>query len=218
MSRWPNRVLPYVETLYPTPRRCLGRSLLPLSIAHCELLERFDSPFAIEAKGSRSVPDVLLAVFICSRTPDAAERAFRSKFTALKLRLWGWIIRYADAVEGCKIFFDYMAAATAWPEWEKEDADGGGEASGIPHLLWLRTLLLSETGLSNEEISRMPYAQAVWIACAVLERTVKGFQIISPERRKAMEEAKRLQTVVAANMDKLLAMHAKNVASNGGSR
>ena len=172
--------------------RILGRTLKPYLVGHQVILETFECGFAVGAKTPPTFGDLILAVFVCSRTPSQAFRALNSQWLSARLRLWGIPYTFSDPFEKMRMFKKYMDAHTMEPDFWVEEAARGSGGGAVPWGQFLKVKLTSEFGLSPDVAMETRYADALLSYCIVLES--KGMiRMFSDFDRDFLEKAKRLE-------------------------
>jgi hypothetical protein len=97
----------------PQPTRCLGVTLLPLTVGHFFVLREFDSAFISGEQAS--IEDLIFACFVCCQDPAAAKRSLRSWLLPIAMRLWGWRAVKCNLAREMMTFRSYIRDGTAAP-------------------------------------------------------------------------------------------------------
>ena len=104
------------------PVRCLGVSLLPLTLGHFFQLRKFDSAFVSGEQAT--IEDLILGCFVCCQSHEASSSALRSWFLPVVMRLWGWRARKSNLVREIMTFRTYIADSTESPRTVIPMSDG----------------------------------------------------------------------------------------------
>lgn len=192
----------------PEPFTVLGRKLKPFSIGHEILLQRFDCNYSLMAQKAPGYADLILAVFICSRTFEEALEALQSRSLRIQMRAWGWYCGRFDYPEARSFFQRYLVAHTQWPKrfWFLQQSKGG--EPGAPFVQSLKVRLQKDLGYTESGALNAPYAVALWNYLTHLENS--GAIRLFNDRDAAMVDASNDPELVAK-----VAAIAKAVAGRG---
>ncbi len=171
-----------------------GKRLLQMRIGHAQMLE------AMNLWGAFEPSEVLLAAFICSRTPEVAQEQFDS--TTLRFRLALWSLRLGrrwDWNVSREIWKRYVRYHMSEP-FSAEHPDitklrRGDNSSRVPvntpWLTHLRVVLCAKCGYRPETFHEQPIGQAILDYYTVLEmeRTV----VLATVTREEMLERRATQ-------------------------
>lgn len=175
----------FLKAAIPEPFTILGKRLLPFSLGHELLLQRFDSPFALESKETPILADLFTAVWICSHDFDTAVARFWLQETQDEMAAWGEELGAFDPFAKVKLLSDYIAQSTKEPDfWRGEGSNG--KPPGAP---WIQTLILAnmKLGYSRTEALALPYSLAEWNFAWEAEQV--GAVNIWTDRDYALQEA-----------------------------
>lgn len=160
----------YVKSAIPEPYTILGVRLRPFSLGSYFLMERFDVGFIDEdVDRVGGIPDLLLAIAICSRTYEEFlefidnEKEF-NKWT----KTWGkQVNKQAKTDKNFNLLYKfmdfekYMKDGVRVPKYFEGDADGDGKSSGAHWTQCLLLTLTSELGYTQTEALNMPVSKAL---------------------------------------------------------
>lgn len=177
----------YLEAAVPEPFTVLGRKLLPFSVGHQILLEKFGSSYALGYTEAPGYSDLILSVFICSHTFEENLKQLKSRHLSLRLKLWGWYCGKFDVIEAMLFFRKYLDAHTNWPKRFWIERGTGGSSSGSPFIQSLKVRLQKDLGYSEAEALNAPYQMALWNYLTNLEN--QGVIRLFSDRDEAMLEA-----------------------------
>lgn len=178
---------------YPPRMKILGVGLQPYCLGHEWLLQRFNSPFAME--GERREPglgDLALGMGICARDWEAATRWVE-----------GWRCRRALKRKPCVNvwteealfrFHWHVLSAQKFPPFSRKS---GGEALGAPLIISIQYSLAHHWHCDESEAMNMPLGKALWKHLTALEQhcPVRIAAPMAPEKLKAAQElAKKLHS------------------------
>lgn len=142
----------FPESVWPDQTTVLGVQLQPLTLGHVVLLKRLGSPLAPFGSDRRSAPglgDLLLAVYVCSRSYARAARAVL-RTTPWVLRWWFLKARITlllrpsvswELEEAIDDFRRYIAQQSAPPPVWITGQDSDGPSDAPTELLLLRQLI-----------------------------------------------------------------------------
>jgi len=168
----------YFTRSIPEPVRLLGLQLLPLSVGRYRLLNRFASPFVAEEPATANLPDLLLAVLICSmRVDEFLEFSVAPNFNR-DIRRWSkrlfpkvwlcalpWFGKWWRAKRGFNVleklaaFERYIADAQRIPRYTMQENSPQRNSAHWSHNLEI--CLRSELGWTAEEINEAPISKAL---------------------------------------------------------
>ena len=156
----------YALARWPRPPTILGARLQPLALGHALLLAGLDSRAFGEGDRESFPPargDLALALLVCSRSPTSAAW-WLSPGVALLAKLW---LRARVALMSEAAFLvaldqwrAYLLAALQLPPYSSTGQPG--EAAGLPYWLAVKTILMTEFGLSEAAALEYPVAAARW--------------------------------------------------------
>lgn len=178
----------FFESVVPKPYRVLGQTLRPLSIGHTILLKYFGSNFALDAEKPPGYSDLILSVFICSRTFEQSLVHLQSRLLPIKLKLWSWSCGKFDIPEAMKFFRDYVEHYSTIPQYWIEK-DGTSRKAGTPFIYSLKVSLQTELGYSPSEAMNAPLSEAIREYLAHLEN--KGAIRLFTDQDYRMVEASK---------------------------
>lgn len=161
----------FLRALVPEPYTVLGRKLKPFSIGHEILLERFGSHYALTSEKAPGYSDLILSVFICSRTFEECLSDLAHKRCGLRLRAWGWYCGSFDVWEAKRFFARYIAEHATWPKKFWVEKDISSKRSGAPFVQALKVRLQKDMGYSESEALNAPYSVALWNYMTALENS-----------------------------------------------
>ena len=190
----------YVNAAVPDTATILGKPLLPFSLGHQILLERFDSAYSIFSTEPKTFADLILSVFICSQTYERALAALASPWRTLRFRLWG--IRCGkkwNPLTTARSFESYIASGTQTPNFAATES--GGSQPGSPFPQWVKVNLMAHLGLSETEALNKPYSLAVWDYLTYWESQGKG-QIVTDDFDRDVEAAVAAHHRIMAKLQK----------------
>jgi hypothetical protein len=171
----------FVKTANPVQSRCLGASLLPLSIGHLFLLRKYCADvltFEDVEFGSLAV-----ASFICAHEHSEVERLLSRRISPLVFRLWGWFSGKMDLVSERDRFQHYMQSNLEPPKfWH----DLSNPLRTCQSPLEMRLLVMLMTELHYRESDALSVtvikANALWATLGELrgkfsfpDRRIEGF-------------------------------------------
>jgi hypothetical protein len=187
----------YAAAMFPDPVRILGVRLRPYCIGHALLLQRIGSPYVVEDGGRRmedGIGDLLLALWICSQTWEAAAASLHSRRLRVRLQFWAWQLRRANAALAVVCaetqFSRYISQAWHGPTlWEKQRT-GPVETPGAPLLAHLKVTLMSALHCSEPEALSW-HVRAALFDCATHAERGGQVGIVSEEDESAVDECIR---------------------------
>lgn len=153
----------FLKTANPVSGRCLGASLVPLTVGHLWLLRRHcpdiftgdDLPFG----------PLAVATFVCSHDQSQVERLLRRCGVLLTFRIWGWLVRRLDLEIERERFLAYLRHHLEPPKvWRTLGGEGDAPQSPIEHRMLV--MLMTELRYPESEALAMPTvkANALWAA------------------------------------------------------
>lgn len=148
----------YLGALLPLPVRVLGTRLQPFSLGHRLILERLSSPLV--AGGPVQIPDLILGIIVCSRSPLEAWAALDSYRSLWHARTLGWRARLSgvDYLSTLTAFRDYMAAGSLMPQfWQGENY----KRIAVPLTVLVKVFLQKELGYTHETAMAKPWGAAL---------------------------------------------------------
>ena len=145
-----------VSDIYPEPTTLLGKRLVPLSLGHVFLLQRFG---CYPAQGYSGL---ITGVIVCSRPVREVLPTLEDKWLGLKLWVWGRRLGKFNPFEKVLAFNAYLEAHSRRPELMPFDSFEETGLPGAPFLQHLRVCLLARCGWTREMIDEEPLSQAFW--------------------------------------------------------
>ena len=187
----------YLKACIPEPFRVLGQRLKPFSLGHSFVLNRLRSPFAVAV--SERVPslgDLYFAVWVCRRKYADAIKGLHDGTFVKEVKWLKFVSRFKNTEAAKVMFMNYIVqAAKTPPVWYSKE--GNSKAMTMPHLLYLKFLLMGKLGYSEVQAMDIPLGEAVWTSVAYSE-SEGGSQFqtdsqisIREMRDKLFEEAKK---------------------------
>jgi hypothetical protein len=147
----------YLLAAIPEPVTILKHRLLPFSLGHAKLLRRFGNAFI--AGRIPNIGDLLVAVFICSRTyHEGIDGLENTHFTAYRAK-WQKLVGKFDFLQTCQSFAKYMREGSRWPELHEPDE--GGRTPGAPFIQRVQLILQGRLNHSLEEALNKPWGEAL---------------------------------------------------------
>lgn len=165
--------LAYYKAATPEPWTILGLRLHPFSLGHVHLLHRFESGF-VNPDGAPGVGDLVLAIFICSRTYQETLEALENESLDRFLYSWGrklshptWLHRMGlrrpidvDWPAKLQSFAAYVREGSTHPAFSFPD--GPAQTSIAPLPLIVRSFLLKHTSLTDRDLWDRPWGLCLW--------------------------------------------------------
>jgi hypothetical protein len=188
----------YSEALWPNKVRIFGRTMQPYCIGHALLLHRVRSPFVTQqVPDGDGVPELCLALWICSRTWQKAAAGLWTRRVRWLLKLWNRQLRKpkcAPAIVAAETqFARYVAQAWDGPSfWEKQH-DGPVSTPGAPLLANLKVTLMAGMHCSEEKALSWHVRAALFDTAAWGEIQGK-VEIVSERELAAIEASEQLNT------------------------
>lgn len=164
--------LKFLKAHFPEPRSCVGYDLKPFSNGHAMLLHLKNSPFV--TGGTATITHLALAVLICSRTVEEAEKflngklSFVEKFWVIKLHFFALIFREAMR-ERLMDFQSYVEAALSYKIKIRSNSKLSRLTTG-PRFLGVISALRVKCKFSHSEALNMHMPLAEWFYYEWLER------------------------------------------------
>lgn len=168
MSRQLNN---YCKASIPEPYTILGVRLRPFSLGSYFLMQRFDVAFISDDKDrTGSIPDLLLAICICSRTYDDFLAFIAETKTFNRwCKDWGKQVRKLmkkdknfNILYKFMDFEKYMKEGVVIPKYfEGDNSDENAQTSGAHWTQSVLLVLTSELGYSYNEAIDMPVSKAL---------------------------------------------------------
>lgn len=176
----------FIRAAVPEPFRILGKKLTPYTVGHEILFQKWDVAYSVEHPSEPNFSDLILGVFICSRTFSECVRDLQSPFASARLWAWGkWCGRF-DIDEKSALFSKYIQF-----EIPKLIPKPGNGRLKTPWILGILTALQFECGMKSEEALNEPLALALWKIIG--HRDAQGMIDIWDESTDAnIEEGKKL--------------------------
>lgn len=155
-----NRAAKYAERLHPEPFTILGLRLQPFSLQHYFLLSRLNVAFVSENPETATISDLVLGVLVCSRKWEEGqfEEYFSGTDWEQEIQKWGETIGVFEVQEKVKLFSEYIAEGSQYPDYIDEH-DG---RSSSAH--WSQSVLMCLTSSLNytrQEALHCPLTQAL---------------------------------------------------------
>ena len=147
------------ERTIPEAWTVLRLPLLPLSLGHVELLNRFDSAFMVGR--APDYDDLALSVFICSRDYEEALEGLSDPPSLLKeMARWKKKVGEIDLDEKCDLFRGYLNAHELRLEKGKDyvTSSEGTRSVGVPFVHLVRVKLQSRMHFSDADIRNRSWA------------------------------------------------------------
>lgn len=190
----------YLKAAHPRPFRIFGKKLMPFSLGHELLFQKFGNKFSIESKEDPSIHDLMTGVFLCSRpySPDVSLEDFKIPFAA---RFWGWILGRAYINRAYSAFAEYIAEHTEIPEFYAKDSPK--QNTGTPTIHAVKISLEEHLHRPTMEAWNTSFSLAFWDHLAWLE-SQGAIQIVDEADRKRQAHAKAMAEKVDAFARKVL--------------
>lgn len=131
----------------------LGLDLLPLTLGHVDMMERFGVSAADNAT------DLATACIICSRPWRQVLPFFQSWTLPFRLLKWRWVLGPWDFAEKAALFHAYLRHNTELPI---VTIKGDPSSSGVPFSRSLRVFLLSELNYDPATVNDTLFLDALW--------------------------------------------------------
>lgn len=162
--------------------RILGLRLLPLTIGHVDMMERFG------VESAETATDLATALIICSRPWREVLPFFQSRLLPWRLFKWKWAVGPWEFLEKRAMFAEYMRRNTELPMLELK---GESSNSGTPFTRHLRAVLLSRLNYRPETVMDALFLDALWdyVAIGELNGSLKVRDISEDEIEQRMAEA-----------------------------
>lgn len=147
----------------PKPTRCLGVSLVPLTVGHFIFLREFNSPFVSDQQSG--IEDLILACYVCCQDCESARKHLKSKLLPIAMHFWGRRARKCNLVLETMKFQSYIKAATAIPRIAISCHDGESMRTLNSPMEWrLLVMLMNAFGLTEKQAlaTTMLKANALW--------------------------------------------------------
>ena len=162
--------------------RILGLPMLPLTIGHVDMMERFG------VDGATNATELATALIICSRPWREVMPFFQSRRLTLRLLVWKWALGPWDFAEKAAMFSEYIKSQTELPMLELK---GESSKSGTPFCRHLRAVLLSELNYRPETVMDALFLDAMWdyVALGELKGTIKVRDVSEDEMERRMAAA-----------------------------
>ena len=155
----------------PAHFACLGQRLKPFALGHAMSLEAYG------VANPESLPDLVLAVLICTLEPGEFGRRANSRLFAWQVRLMSWSINVQlwltlkgkgigavnELVKGeFERFAKYVRHFSECPEFRViERSTDGGDGLGAPFIQHVRVYLMEKLGHTAEQVERLTYGDAL---------------------------------------------------------
>ncbi len=168
-----NQAARLLRAAAPQPPRCLGLQLRPYSLGHDIILHALDNAFT---QGRRDINDLLIGVFICSQSYRDWERASKSIWLPVFLKVWGWFIRKRDFRVESEIFEQYLLAGNDCPD-VNQNVSAEQRELAMPWQERLKVMLMVKLHLTEQEALDRPLALSNmdWCCLGELDGTINLF-------------------------------------------
>jgi hypothetical protein len=160
-----HEIFPYCKHTLLVPPKCLGLRLLPFSLGHVDILTAIESPVVTEAIGQSSAEDTAAAIWICSKTYEAAIQQYRSGRALRALKKLGrrWGSRPKAFANERAVFFDYLNAYFMTPpRWDPDKP----VRPVVPWHLSIFAALQRDLKYRPDELWNMPLPRALELFAA----------------------------------------------------
>lgn len=160
----------YVKSAIPEPYTILGVRLRPFSLGSYFLMERFDVGFVDDNKERiGGIPDLLLAIAICSRTYEEFLEFINDEPSFNKwAKDWGKQVKKQSKKDKnfnllykFMLFENYMKEGIQVPKYFEGENANEGDPSGAHWTQSVLLILTSELGYSYSEALNMPLSKAL---------------------------------------------------------
>lgn len=169
----------YVNALVISPPVVLDRRLNHLNLYHVAILDALGSPYVMG--GAKTIDDLALAVWVCSRSPEEIRRGLASRKMQRQLWLMGVIHRDDDInAEGVR-FRRYMDEYMRMPEWWTSD----GAPRRVPWFFGVAWAIMPKVGEDRAWSMPIPLAMAYYAT----EADAMGSRSVMTEEELAAEKA-----------------------------
>jgi hypothetical protein len=167
-----SRLTEYAKAWWPDEWVVFGRKLKPFTLGNALLLQRLESPFALEGQVNKvGSGDIALAVIICSMDYDRAIKTIDSWWFKHRLKWFGYALRSIPAVAvEVELFKFHRYLSLAWsipPIWIEQGKSK--RDTGSPILGKLKTTMMGSMGKSESEALLTPLGLAFWDCCVIWE-------------------------------------------------
>jgi len=195
----------YTEALWPDRWTILGVQLQPLRLGHALLLQRLgiSEPSAFSLQPSAfPLGDLLLGLYICSRSVARAGAGLQRTSTRRWLALRAWAVRLLPArIRALALarYAQYLAAGWQGPRVWLTQKDGG-RPRGAELLQILTVSLMANLGLDRAAALETPLSLALWDCCAFWESEA-ALEFLSEDDEELIAEAKRIAAEEFAKKD-----------------
>lgn len=176
-------IFPYCKHSLLVPPKCLGLRLRPFSLGHVDILTAIESPVVTEAIGQISAEDTAAAVWICSKTYEAALRQYRSGQALRALEKLGrrWGSRPKVFANERAVFFDYLNVYFMTPpRWESDKP----VRPVVPWHFSVFCALQRDTNYTPSELWNMPLPRALELFAAAA--AIRGDDSLIPMDEQAL--------------------------------
>lgn len=171
----------------PAPVRCLGVSLVPLTLGHFFLLRQWDSAFL--TGGQASIEDLIMGCFVCCQDAGSARRGLRSLLLPLVMKLWGRRARRSNLALDMIGFRRYIKDGTAAPSTVISHGAGDSMRDLNSPVEWrLLVMLMVDFHLTEAEALKMTMLKANVLWATLGDRDGK-VQLVSEQTRMLIEMA-----------------------------
>mgnify|MGYP005992408037 FL=1 len=184
----------YYEAAIPEPVELLGQRLMPYSLGHHILLERFDNPFVVG--GDADAADLFSAVLICCSTYEEFIKLIREENLIDLVKKWAAKLGKFDLNKVANSFKNYIDDSFEnfpkyWVEQKYSDAKSGANFAQA-----IKIRLLRSTNLTETEILNRPLALSVWDVCTILEQD-GAITLFSKQDEENQDKAKQFEEWLA---------------------
>ena len=194
----------FYQAAVPDGWQILGEKLRPFSLGHFILLKRHECAFI--SGGVPSVLDLLIAVMICSRSWEDAQRFVEGNDFKPEGKRLEKILKKCDNIPKRMIYFgDYIEEGMQGPKvWSKDD--NNAPKFGSPFAQVIKVSMMSKMGLTESEALNRPLSLCLWDMATLSE--LQGLvSVHSEEDDEAKTQAEELQRKIDAgeiDLDELM--------------
>lgn len=169
----------YVNALVLEPPVILGRKLLDLSLYHLAVLDTLGSPYVMG--GAKSIDDLALGVWICSRNPKQIKRGMATGLIKKQMWLMGIVHSGADLHKEGQSFERYITEYMRMPEWWSSD----GSPRRVPWYFSVAWAIMPRVGEDRAWSMSLALAMAYYAT----EADALGSRSVMTEAEMAAEKA-----------------------------
>lgn len=180
----------YLQAAVPKPFTILGKRMHPFCLGHDLLFQRFNVGFSPSVPAQPTYEDLIFSTLICSREATEAMRIFESRYSLLKIKLWGWRAGAFDVVGKLQLFQEFINDHAQIPDIIVIERNNGDFTdTGTPTIQAVKVSLMANLGMSESEALNTPYSLAFWNHYAWAEAR-GAIQIVDDKERERQAEAK----------------------------